>query len=69
MAVLTRLKARSRTGRPTWPIQFVDGCGQRRAVYLGHLNKKAEAFGSTELSNSTIACLPAYRWIPSWPPG
>jgi integrase len=41
MASLTRLNPRSAAGRPTWRVQFVDGGGVRRAVYLGDLNKKA----------------------------
>jgi len=41
MASLARIKARGAGGRPTWRIQFYDGAGQRRAVYLGAVPKKA----------------------------
>ena len=41
MANMTRLKARGRTGKPTWRIQFYDGAGDRRAIYLGAVPKKA----------------------------
>jgi integrase len=41
MASLTRLKARGENGRPAWRVQFVDGTGDRRTVYLGDLPKKA----------------------------
>ncbi len=41
MASLARLKPRSAAGRPTWRVQFVDGRGVRRAVYLGAVSKKA----------------------------
>jgi len=41
MASLSRIKARGAGGRPTWRIQFYDGAGQRRAVYLGAVPKKA----------------------------
>jgi len=34
MANMTRLKARGRTGKPTWRIQFYDGAGDRRAIDL-----------------------------------
>ncbi len=41
MANLTRLKSRGRDGKPSWRIQFYDGAGERRAVYLGAVPKKA----------------------------
>jgi hypothetical protein len=41
MANMTRLKARGRNGKPTWRIQFYDGAGDRRAIYLGAVPKKA----------------------------
>ena len=41
MASLTRLKARGAGGKPSWRIQFYDGAGDRRAVHLGTLPKKA----------------------------
>ena len=41
MASLTRLKARGASGKPSWRIQFYDGAGDRRAVHLGALPKKA----------------------------
>ena len=41
MASLHRLKARGQGGKPTWRIQFYDGAGDRRAVHLGALPKKA----------------------------
>ncbi len=41
MASLNRLKARGEGGKPTWRIQFYDGRGVRRTIYLGSLPKKA----------------------------
>ena len=41
MASLSRVKARTKEGKPGWRIQFMDGAGVRRSVYLGAVPKKA----------------------------
>ena len=40
MANLSHIKARGPNGAPTWRIQFNDGDGERRAIYLGRVSKK-----------------------------
>jgi len=40
MASLSRTKARTTDGKPGWRIQFMDGAGRRRSVYLGAVPKK-----------------------------
>ena len=40
MASLTHVKARSASGKHGWRIQFVDGVGVRRSIYMGPVPKK-----------------------------
>jgi len=41
MATLTRIKPRGANGKHSWRVQFYDGKGTRRAVYVGAVPKKA----------------------------
>lgn len=69
MASLTRLKARGAGGEPSWRIQFYDGAGDRRAVHLGALPKKAaETWQSRieQLSACVVAGVALDTDLASW---
>jgi integrase len=69
MANMTRLKARGRTGKPTWRIQFYDGAGDRRAIYLGAVPKKAAdvwLYRIEQLNACTIAGVTPDTDLAAW---
>jgi integrase len=55
MASLSRVKARTKEGKPGWRIQFMDGAGVRRSVYLGAVPKKAAESWVARIE-SLLAC-------------
>jgi len=55
MASLSRVKARTQNGKPGWRIQFMDGAGVRRSVYLGAVPKKAAESWVARIE-SLLAC-------------
>jgi hypothetical protein len=74
MANLTRLKARGRSGRPTYRIQFYDGVGERRAVYLGAVPKKAADMWLNRIEQLNANAIPGVApdtdlatWVSSLP--
>ena len=69
MANMTRPKARGRTGKPTWRIQFYDGAGDRRAIYLGAVPKKAAdvwLYRIEQLNACTIAGVAPDTDLAAW---
>ena len=69
MANMTRLKARGRNGKPTWRIQFYDGAGDRRAIYLGAVPKKAAdvwLYRIEQLNACTIAGVTPDTDLAAW---
>jgi len=76
MANLTRLKARGPNGKPTWRVQFYDGSGERRAVYVGAVPKKAADVWLNRIEQLTACSIAGVApdtdlaaWVASLPDG
>jgi integrase len=62
MASLSRTKARTATGKAGWRIQFMDGAGSRRSIYLSAIPKKIAQSWVSRVEDLLVCRLTGASW-------